>query len=390
LAATYLLASRPITGSFWVSGSGGQVARVSSGPSGSATPAPGTGAAAGGATGGAPPSSGAAGQGHFDAHLVQQATLHQLLTYSGFVLIGMAVLTLALGWLVAGRVLRPLRTITVTTRDISERNLHQRLNLPGPTDELKNLGDTIDGLLERLEGAFEAQRRFVANASHEFRTPLATMRAALDVAEAKPEPVPPQTLALAERLRGQLDELDLLLDSFLALARVQHDTTSERTLLTLDDLITDALDQRETAIADKPLAVRRHDDPRARIVGDPILLARLTANLIDNAVRHNQPGGWIEVTTTADATTARVELAVETGGPVLDQEHVRQLARPFRRLGADRTGSHNGTGLGLSIVDAIATAHGGTLQLHARPEGGLRVVVDLPLATPSVPVGAGV
>jgi hypothetical protein len=299
----------------------------------------------------------------------------------------MSVLTVALGWLVAGRVLRPLRTMTTATRRITEVNLHERLNLHGPSDELTDLGETIDGLLERLEGAFEAQRRFVANASHEFRTPLATMRAAIDVAEAKPDPPPPQTRALAGRLRGQLDQLDLLLDSFLALARVQRDT-ADHTVVALADLVSDALGPRDSAVADKHLTVRRDDDPRALIRGNQTLLTRLVANLVDNAVRHNQPGGWIYVTTTADDTSGRAGLVVATGGDVIDDEQVRHLVQPFRRFGADRTGSGNGSGLGLSIVDAIATVHGGTLQLQARPEGGLAVSVDLPLVREPLPAGA--
>jgi hypothetical protein len=393
LTVTYLLASRPVTGKFQVSGSGDTSAPGPGFLEGTGSAAGGTGRGAATVVSGGGHSAAAGGasadQVHVDVHLVQSATLHQLLVYSGFVLIGMSVLTVGLGWLVAGRVLRPLRTMTAATRRITEDNLHQRLHLDGPNDELKDLGDTIDGLLERLEGAFEAQRRFVANASHEFRTPLATMRAALDVAEAKPDPAPPQTLVLAGRIRGQLDQLDLLLDSFLALARAQHDTTVDRTVIALADLVSDALGQRDSAAADKHLTVRRDDDPRALVQGDPTLLTRLVANLVDNAVRHNQPGGWIQVTTTADHASGRARLVVETGGDVLDDEQVRHLVHPFRRLAADRTGSDNGSGLGLSIVDAIATAHGGTLRLLARPEGGLAVSVELPLVRQRVPAGAG-
>jgi len=147
----------------------------------------------------------------------------------------------ALGWLVAGRALRPVRQMTAAAQHISEDNLHERLAVAGPRDELKELGDTIDGLLARLEGAFNAQRRFVANASHELRTPLTTMRASLDVALAKPEPVPPQTVALAGRLRAELDKVDALLEAFLVLARAQHHHLPGSTALPLDYVVGAAL-----------------------------------------------------------------------------------------------------------------------------------------------------
>jgi hypothetical protein len=371
LAITYLLVSRPLTGTFSISGT----ATIP----GNSVPGQAAGIFKGSGTG-TPPSRGLSGQARYYIQQAQSATLHQLLIYSGITLAGMAVVAVGLGWLMAGRVLRPLRTMTATTRRITENNLHQRLNLPGPHDELTDLGNTIDGLLERLEGAFDAQRRFVANASHEFRTPLATMRAALDVAEAKPEPSAPQTVALAARMRGQLNQLDSLLDSFLALARVQHGTNLTQTTLDLTDLVSDALDRRATVIADTHLDVGREDDPHTYVSGDPALLSRMVENLIDNAVRHNQPDGFIRVTTRADSTTGRARLAVETGGPIFTEDQMGQLVEPFRRLGVDRTGARNGTGLGLSIVDAIATAHDGTLTLRARTEGGLTATVDLPLA----------
>src|SRR6266536_3607930 len=243
-----------------------------------------------------------------------------LLIASLFALAVMTVVSVALGWLVAGRALRPVREMTAAAQRISEDNLDERLAVQGPKDELKELGDTIDGLLERLEIAFKAQRRFVANASHELRTPLTTMRAALDVALAKPDPAPPQTMALAARLRTELDRIDRMLE-----------------------------------------------------------------NVIDNAVCHNTDGGWIRITSgTADG---RASVVVENGGPVLEQDQVRELSQPFRRIGADRTGSDSGSGLGLSIVAAIAEAHGGSLDLQARPEGGLRVSIQLP-AVAGVPAGA--
>ena len=294
----------------------------------------------------------------------------------------MTVASVALGWGIAGRALRPLRQMTAATRRISEDNLHERLAVSGPDDELKDLADTIDGLLERLEGAFAAQRRFVANASHELRTPLATMRASLDVAMAKPDPAPPQTVALAGRLRAELDQVDRLLDGFLTLARAQHGTPG-REMVSLGNAVSAALAARAGAIAARNLTVDRGgagpDTVRdgAWVTGNQTLLYRMVDNVIDNAIGHNQDGGWIRVTTGAAGFAWMI---VETGGPVLDQRLVAQLARPFRRLAADRTGSGQGAGLGLSIVSAIATAHGGVLDLHARPEGGLRVGIGLPLA----------
>jgi signal transduction histidine kinase len=286
---------------------------------------------------------------------------------------------------VAGRVLRPLREMTDTTRRISADNLHERLAMPGPRDELKDLADTIDGLLERLEGAFAAQRRFVANASHELRTPLATMRASLDVAVAKPDPVPPQTLALAGRLRIQLDQVDHLLEGLLTLARAQHGVQPQAlpspVTLALDDVVSAALAARGEAIAARRLTVRHVTGPQAAwVTGSQPLLRRMVDNIVDNAITHNQDAGWIQLTTHSEGTSA--QLVVETGGQVFDQRQVDELGQPFRRLAADRTGSGAGAGLGLSIVAAIASAHGGTLTLRARDEGGLRVMIALPVAAP--------
>ncbi len=272
------------------------------------------------------------------------AELHQLLTVSGIALAVMAVAAVGLGWLVAGHVLRPLRGMTATTRQISETNLHERLGASGPDDELKDLADTIDGLLARLEAAFDAQRRFVANASHELRTPLAMMRTSLDVATAKPDPVPPQVTTLAGKLRKGLDQADRLLESFLTLARAQHGTITGQVTVSLPELLAAAIHNRASVIIGKSIQVRQ-DNNEAKVSGSETLLARMVDNVIDNAIRHNEPGGWIRVETRARGETAH--LVVESGGRVLDQDSVTGLAQPFRRLGADRTGSVNGTGLGL-------------------------------------------
>jgi signal transduction histidine kinase len=314
----------------------------------------------------------------------------QLLIASLIALAIMTVISVALGWLVAGRALRPVREMTAAAQRISEDSLNERLALRGPKDELKELGDTIDGLLERLEVAFNAQRRFVANASHELRTPLTTMRAALDVALAKPEPAPPQTVALAERLRTELDRIDRLLEAFLVLARAQHRSMPGQAVLPLDYIVGSSLADQAAAIRAMDLTVQdTSGQGGAWVAGSQALLSRMVENVIDNAVCHNTPGGWISITTGARGGGAW--LVVENGGQVLDQQQVAELTQPFRRLEADRIGTDKGSGLGLSIVAAIAEAHGGTLDLLARPGGGLRVCVELPAAaaTTSAAVRAG-
>ncbi|MFF1648852.1 sensor histidine kinase [Streptomyces sp. NPDC058240] len=309
-----------------------------------------------------------------DVHAQQS---HQLLVGSLIALVVMAGVSLLLGRVLAGRVLRPLRLITAATRRISAENLHQRLAVAGPVDEVKELADTVDGLLERLEASFVAQRRFVGNASHELRTPLATMRASLDVAVAKPEPAA-QTVALAGRLRTELDRVDHLLDGFLVLARAQHGTLADRTPVSLGELARAALTDRAADIAAKTLTVDDEARPDAWTRGSPALLSRMVENMVDNAIVHNKESGWIRITTEHDDTEAR--LVVETGGRVLDQARVDRLTQPFERLGADRTGQEGSSGLGLSIVAAIVAAHGGRLALLARPEGGLCVGAALPSA----------
>lgn len=305
---------------------------------------------------------------------------HQLLVGSLIALVVMVGVSLLLGRVLAGRVLRPLRLITAATRRISAENLHQRLAVAGPVDEVKELADTVDGLLERLEASFAAQRRFVGNASHELRTPLATMRASLDVAVAKPEPAA-QTVALAGRLRTELDRVDHLLDGFLVLARAQYGTLADRTPVSLGELARQALTARAADIAAKTLTVDDEVRPNAWTRGSPALLSRMVENMVDNAIVHNQESGWIRISTEHDHTEAR--LVVETGGRVLDQGQVDGLTQPFERLGADRTGSEGSSGLGLSIVAAIVAAHGGRLALLARPEGGLCVAAALPSAAGS-------
>lgn len=309
----------------------------------------------------------------------RSADLHSLLRWFCAALGIMAVVSVLVGWLMAGRVLRPLRQITATARHISEDNLHQRLALAGPSDEITDLANTIDGLLARLEGAFDSERAFVANASHELRTPLAMIRTSLDVAGAKSPPVSNDASVLSAKVREGLDQAERLLEGFLLLARAQQGAIEDLTTVSLPDITADALDGTDGAGAAN-LTVHRNLD-KVEVAGSYTLLCRLVANLIDNAIGYNEPGGWVQVTTTGEGPVAW--LIVENSGPVLDPTEVGELGRPFRRGGAERTCSDGGVGLGLSIVAAIAAAHHGNVQLEARPQGGLRVAVTLPHALPA-------
>jgi signal transduction histidine kinase len=313
------------------------------------------------------------------------ALMHQVLVSCGIALAVTAVLSIALGWLVAGRVLRPLRAMTAATQRITEQNLGERLAVAGPDDELKRLGDTIDDLLARLEGAFNAQRRFIANASHELRTPLTMMRTALDVATNKPQPPPPGVTVLAGKIRLGLDRADRLLESFLTLAHAQHGGALHFSRVSLDRIAAAVVTDHRDAITAMRLTVEQdhHDAP---VQGSEALLTHLLDNLVDNAIRHNQPGGWVRVASAVDGEAAR--LLVENGGPLLAGRDILDLTQPFRRLGGERTSPAKGVGLGLSIVAAIIETHHGSLDLQARPTGGLRVTVCLPLDRNSDLAGA--
>ena len=309
-------------------------------------------------------------------------TLHALLLYS---LLGLGVITIAsggLGWVVAGRVLRPVRLITETARRASDSHLGERLDLDGPNDELKQLADTFDDMLERLDVAFAGQRRFVADASHELRTPLTVMRTAIDVTLAKPDRNSKQLEAMAAKIRRSVDQAEKLIDALLTLA------ISDQEVLTAEfsDLATiaeDAIDDAAPETHRLGLQTRISLEP-AEMSGDRSLLERLVGNLIGNAVRHNVPDGWIEISTGADHDAARIE--VSNSGPVVDARLVESLFEPFRRLearthrrdGADRA---DGVGLGLAIVRSITAAHGGVLSATSRPEGGLCITVAFPRRT---------
>ncbi len=304
--------------------------------------------------------------------------LHSLLVVSAIALVIMTIPAIIVGWLVADRLLRPLRAMTTAARNISATNLHERLSLGGPDDEIKQLGDTFDGLLGRLERSFQAQRQFVANASHELRTPHATMRVWLEVALGKPQPAPPHIADLGDRLHHELDHIDRLLDGLLVLARAQQRSAADEATLALDAVVSAATGERAALISGLGLDVRHQECPAALVTGSEMLLARMVGNVVDNAITHNVPAGWVRISTEVADGSAR--LVVENGGPVLDERDVQALTQPFRRLGPERTGSDRGSGLGLSIVAAIAEMHAGRLELHPLAEGGFQVIIELPLA----------
>jgi signal transduction histidine kinase len=298
---------------------------------------------------------------------------------SCIVLVAMIGISVLLGWLVAGRVLRPLRVMTTTTRQISERNLHERLALTGPGDELKDLGDTIDGLLARLEAAFDSQRRFVANASHELRTPLMLSQTLLQVALANPDITLDSLRAACEEAVDAGKDQAQLIDALVTLARSQRGL-DHREPVDLTAVVNDALHAREPSAAARGLRVDAALND-AKVSGDARLIYRLVSNLVDNAIRYNITGGRLEVNLAASATAAT--LTVTNTGPPVPADEVSRLLEPFQRAAPDRTASPDGLGLGLSIVADIAEAHRANLVVRSRPEGGLTVAVRFP-AEPTV------
>ena len=307
---------------------------------------------------------------------LQAAALSQLLTQSGIALGLMALASVGLGWLVAGRVLRPLQAITATARRLEGSNLHERINLQGPEDELKELADTFDQMLARLDTAFETQRRFVANASHELRTPLAIARTEVDVALADPDASPAELRAMAERVREASQRSERLIEGLLVLARSERQLRAGEPV-DLSEAAADALSVARPEAEQLGLRVSSVLGG-APVTGDRALLERLVANLVENAIRHNLAGGWLEVDT--GMAGGRAVARVANGGPPIPPEQVPGLFEPFRRLGGDRTGSDRGAGLGLSIVRSVAAAHGGTASARALPGGGLEVTVEVPAA----------
>jgi len=299
------------------------------------------------------------------------ADLDRLLTISWVVLAVTTVGAAVLGWFAAGRVLRPLRAITTTAQTISAGNLHERLALRGPNDEFKRLGDTLDDLLGRLEASFEAQRRFVANASHELRTPLTLERTLLQVALADPNASERTLRAVCEELLASQADQERLLEGLLTLASSERGL-EDRETVDLAFLAEAAVRPLESKIERRRLTLETRLDP-APTTGDPALIRRLIANLVENAIDHNIDGGRVEIRT--EAAGDYVLIAVTNTGPTIAAHQVDRLFEPFQRLGGTRGIDDGHHGLGLSIVRAIAVAHHAELTAAPHAGGGLVVTV---------------
>jgi len=297
--------------------------------------------------------------------------LHQLVIESSIALAIMAIISGALGWVVAGRVLAPLRTMTTAAQQISETNLHERLAMAGPPDELRQLADTIDGLLQRLEGAFDAERRFVANASHELRTPLTAVRALLEMVLSDPRATVRTFRTTCRQVLEESEQQEQLIDALLALAQGQRGVEA-RDRIDLAAVAEDVLRAHEAEAAARGIDVDALLEP-APILGDRRLIARLVSNLVDNAVRHNARGGTARIVVRTGPSD--VDLAVVNTGPVVPAAEIDRLLQPFQRLAGDRVGHGDGVGLGLSIVAAIANGHDAVLDVKPGAHGGLEVSV---------------
>jgi signal transduction histidine kinase len=320
----------------------------------------------------------------FDASILQAIraqlrtdALHRLLIEYVFALGAMTMVSVAAGWLLAGRALRPLRDITATARRVSGENLGERISLEGPADEFKQLADTFDGMLGRLDAAFASQRHFVANASHELRTPLAIMRTEVDVSLADPDANVEELRRMGEAVRETVDRCERLIEGLLMLARSEAATGREEPA-DLSALAADCITDLRARAREADVDVQDDLEP-AWTRGDPTLLERMIANLVDNGIQHNLRGGFLRVSTRTE--NGHVRVTVANGGPRIDAADAQTLTEPFRRLG--RGGG--GFGLGLSIVRSVVDAHGGTIELVAPEAGGLEVRIELP-ALPRVTV----
>ena len=322
--------------------------------------------------------------------------LHTLLTQGGIALGVVGVAATAFGWLIASRLLAPLHRVTETARRIADapaadHGLHERIALDGPPDEIKELADTFDVMLERLDHSFDGQRRFIANASHELRTPLTLNRTLLEVA-LDPETASPEVRQLGETLLAINARHERLIDGLLLLARSEREV-DERSFVDLADMVEHVVAQ----VPPGPVTV--HAEPaEAETTGNPVLLERLVQNLVENGIQHNIPNsgsnggpesGWVRVSS-GTRPDGSVVLAVSNTGPVIAPYDIPSLFEPFRRLGADRLSASRGAGLGLSIVRAVARAHGGDVWAMPREHGGLAVTVVLPGAASGAVVGAPV
>jgi signal transduction histidine kinase len=311
------------------------------------------------------------------------ADSHQLLVNSGIALAVVAVLALLAAWLVAGRMLRPIRTITRTARRISSTSLHERLALAGPRDELKELADTLDDLFARLDAAFDAQRHFVANAAHELRTPLTAERTLLQVALDDPDTTIAAWRSTAKDVLASSDEQARLIEALLTLASTEGGLDGHEPV-DLAGTVTATLVDHQPEIHRLGIHIDEATTP-ALLEGDPLLVERLVANLLANAVRHNIVDGRVEVV--SGVKEGKAVLSVTNTGPLVPPAEVDRLFQPFQRLDPLRAHYKDGHGLGLSIVRAIATAHQASISAHPMPDGGLAVRVTFPPPTnpPGVP-----
>ena len=305
---------------------------------------------------------------------LRNRTLDQLVTQYLAILAGIVLVAVALGWLLAGRLLRSVRRMTVVAQRVTVKNLDERVGLEGPRDELRELADAFDGMLARLDAVFSAQRRFVADASHELRTPLAAMRAETEVLAADPDVAAADVEAATVVLRRQLARSEQLIEALLALARSEPELLNRKDV-DLAQLAREALADSATEVAARRLRIEAHFAP-AVVEGDRRLLTLLVANLLGNAIKHNRENGRVELRTAADADTAL--LAVANSGVTVAADEVGDLTQAFRRGGRARVG--DGHGLGLAIVAAVARAHEGTLTIKPETQGGLNIEVRFPLA----------
>ena len=301
--------------------------------------------------------------------------LDSLLSRSLLALLGLAVIAFAFGYAMAGRVLSPLGRITRTARAVAGSDLSRRIELDGPDDELKELADTFDDMLERLQRAFTAQQRFVGNASHELRTPLAINRTLLEVHLSDPN-APMELQQLGKTLLATNERSEQLVEGLLLLARSDNQVV-ERGPVDLAEVAEQAVDQVHGEAESKGVLIRGEQKP-AVVQGNGVLLERIALNLVQNAVRYNiAEDGWVEVTT--DVQHGQAVLVVSNTGPVVPAYEIDNLFEPFRRLRTERTGSDKGVGLGLSIVRSVARAHGGHIYAQPREGGGLVMRVTLPI-----------
>ncbi|MCM3503539.1 HAMP domain-containing histidine kinase [Curtobacterium sp. ODYSSEY 48 V2] len=274
-----------------------------------------------------------------------------------------------LGWVLSRQVLRPIDRMARTADRISASTLHERIALDGPDDELRRLARTVDALLDRLEAAFASQRRFVAQAAHELRTPLAVQRASVQIG-LPDDATPAELAAVRAELLEQNRRTEHLVDSLLVLAEAERGLEDRSTAVDLGAVARDVVAQAAGAArdADVTLVVDEQDVPRG-LTGEPLLVRQLVGNLVDNAIEYNEPGGTVLVRTGVHGVT------VENTGVLVDPDEVQHLTEPFRR--GEHPGSKRHSGLGLSIVAAIADAHGWSLRLEPLPDGGLRAVVGV-------------